>query len=98
PLSSPLLPYTTLFRSARAGADRVLAGHLPGRRRPRAGHGGRADVRPLPGAGLRVAALAQLLRRRPLRRPGADGRAVAAGPLGLRSEEHTSELQSLAYL
>src|SRR2546425_5471867 len=82
PPRSTLFPYTTLFRSP-GGAQR----RAPVRRAP-------------PGAG----------RGRPPAGPGLPGRAAArAGPaaeatpdpavLGhLRSEEHTSELQSLAYL
>src|SRR5205814_10156098 len=82
PPSTPLFPYTTLFRS-RARHDQMRARvlcldrHLRGPQVPR--HGIRAHVSP-------------------------DGRASGGGRLGLRarrygrSEEHTSELQSLRHL
>src|SRR3989441_6998624 len=83
PPRSTLFPYTTLFRSLPAGAGARDGAPHPGRA---AGHDGR---------------------RRPPRQPGAAGalrrgRAaiLVAQPKGAsnRSEEHTSELQSLAYL
>src|SRR2546425_9652051 len=98
PPRSTLFPYTTLFRS-RADPRRRL--RLPGRlgarlRADRARPGGRAPVRP----GRRPALPARLRNRdaaRVLSRPeSADPcRADLRVP---RSEEHTSELQSLAYL
>src|SRR2546425_9668001 len=89
PPRSTLFPYTTLFRSRRGEEDHVA-------RRLR-GVGPHPPLQPVP-AGGRVAP--------PLTRftPGRAGLAVAvlagvAGALALnRSEEHTSELQSLAYL
>src|SRR3546814_10326397 len=85
-----LFPYTTLFRSHLGqfdGADRAT------RRRPRAA--GRTDLpwfrsrqRPRP-----AAALPALSGRDPRAHPEAD-RQPQPGPC-LRSEEHTSELQSL---
>src|SRR2546425_8159911 len=85
PPRSTLFPYTTLFRSEDEGGVR----HLHPRdgaallRRPR---GGTQDQ------GTRVRS-----------RGGAAGRRIEARTLGAarpkrRSEEHTSELQSLAYL
>src|SRR5690606_41828211 len=79
-----LFPYTTLFRSRRAGRLRDVHPHAGARRRAvprRAGRGKRRAT------GARVAP-----RPDPARRADAQhrrlGRAVA------RSEEHTSELQS----
>src|SRR5205823_14141551 len=93
PPTAPLFPYTTLFRSVRiAGAAR--------------GHGGwrtrRRGFRAYPGA-----AHGGVRRRNPdsgpeLARPPEEGRRPAhrlrRGRSDPRSEEHTSELQSLAYL
>src|SRR2546425_5797239 len=84
PPRSTLFPYTTLFRSPRCGPLRPGRGRTPRARR--------AD---------RAAALRRAGRRAPHAR-----RAAAAARTGLehllqraaRSEEHTSELQSLAYL
>src|SRR5687767_15713263 len=77
------LPYTTLFRSALPGADRSAAARGGGPRRPRRARG---LPRPRP------------VERRPQRRRRPDP--VGPGHLSGhgRSEEHTSELQSLAYL
>src|SRR5205823_13055298 len=89
--TSPLFPYTTLFRSPEGARD----GAVPGDRRS-----ARAQAR----SPLRWPA--------PARRHGPSDRARAAGfphgraalepgrqaPYPDRSEEHTSELQSLAYL
>src|SRR3989441_8106878 len=92
PPRSTLFPYTTLFRS-------VLDRHLAG--------GARHDAHRVPRCRgpARVPAAGDLRRRRvPDPLPGAhDGAAeVEGGPvpaaLRPRSEEHTSELQSLAYL
>src|SRR5205823_15115211 len=90
PPRSPLFPYTTLFRSPRSTSP-VRA---PARRGPGRGPDGRRRGR----------------RARPRRAPCGRGRA-ARGIIGValaefgasfgddpRSEEHTSELQSLAYL
>src|SRR3546814_6199269 len=80
-----LFPYTTLFRSPRA-ADGALGALL---------------LRPL-GARFHEALLVDLLRRRRAGRHRAGRRAAGRGggarcprALGRRSEEHTSELQSL---
>src|SRR5687767_16020809 len=73
PPRSTLFPYTTLFRSRRAGR----------RARPV-----RGDPRALADRGRVRGA------RREERQRGADTR----HPRSARSEEHTSELQSLAYL
>src|SRR5205823_14628105 len=78
-----LFPYTTLFRSGRApGARRARGDRLP---EPRCagGDGGRRRNRREGAAGGR-------------RRRGE--RLSLPVPGGHRSEEHTSELQSLAYL
>src|SRR5205823_13826310 len=90
PRCPPPFPYTTLFRSA-ARLDRSAS------RRARGGlrhaHRGVRDLedavgrdQPLPTLERRHPAA---LRRRPTQYPG---------PVHIRSEEHTSELQSLAYL
>src|SRR2546423_7727841 len=77
PPRSTLFPYTTLFRSHRAGA---LSKEIDGR-------GIRPCLRDQP----------QFPQRRHFH--AAQSRIHDAGVLrGLRSEEHTSELQSLAYL
>src|SRR5205823_12582584 len=95
PPSSTLFPYTTLFRSClHARAPRPpepphVLGDLPPSRaaRPRACGGRRRSGGP----------------RRPAARPaGLSAAALSRAPRGVaargRSEEHTSELQSLAYL
>src|SRR3712207_6971001 len=84
PPRSTLFPYTTLFRSAVAGRDaRPRGGELQCRRPLRDAQSRRG------GDGLRS-----------LGRAGrsASGRARAARTDHLRSEEHTSELQSRQYL
>src|SRR5687767_15593391 len=84
PPRSTLFPYTTLFRSRRA-RPRPAQGRRPSARvRERAAARGRGDGE------LRLLLPSGGGRRRVARR-GAAGRAH-------RSEEHTSELQSLAYL
>src|SRR3546814_4513352 len=77
-----LFPYTTLFRSeGRAPAVRVhRAVHLPG-----PDGGGHLAVRHRSGAGW----------RRPAPAPRAHARRRGALQRALRSDEHTSELQSL---
>src|SRR3989441_9205411 len=101
PPRSTLFPYTTLFRSLRPPrADRREAG-----RAGRAGPGDRllrqyrALLGPAPslrdhgeGAVRQPPRLPLELSRRGPRRPRTNT------PIGGRSEEHTSELQSLAYL
>src|SRR3712207_7195078 len=82
PPRSTLFPYTTLFRSVPARGVRGVAASPA--------HG---PHRPLPAAPPG--------RARPLRgeRRGAqDAPGRRQGPLGRRSEEHTSELQSRQYL
>src|SRR5687767_15365580 len=86
PPGSPLFPYTTLFRSrrerARARGDAARRGRAA--RLPRAGRGRLArSARDRRGAGQAG--------------PRNRRRRVVAAVL-VRSEEHTSELQSLAYL
>src|SRR5687767_15391221 len=83
PPTSTLFPYTTLFRSS---ADRS-------RRRVRAGRGTRDRVARAC-RGSRSPVLAGTAHPRPP--AGAVGSTRGDG--GPRSEEHTSELQSLAYL
>src|SRR5205823_11794680 len=93
-----LCPYTTLFRSPAAGGHRH-----DGRRTQRMGdarelgeasgteiHPGPSGNKASPAAGLAAAALAD---RGPARYAGVSPRLQRR-----RSEEHTSELQSLAYL
>src|SRR3712207_1798776 len=82
PPRSTLFPYTTLFRSE-VGDDR--------RRRGRRVYDGAA------GQGA-PAAVAAELRRDAAQRRADDRRAAAHGRDHLRSEEHTSELQSRQYL
>src|SRR5205823_10229182 len=90
PPTSPLFPYTTLFRSeVPLDQRRSLLGS------------------PCPGL-IPVFIPVRSCRFRPLRRPGdqllhvletLDAlRSLVGQVLGVRSEEHTSELQSLAYL
>src|SRR5205823_14691551 len=84
PPRSTLFPYTTLFRSA--GQKRVLLGHL----------GLDQGVAGLPHDGAAAVLLDVVVKRLRALHFADDGR---AGPLFEdRSEEHTSELQSLAYL
>src|SRR2546425_5264074 len=90
PPRSTLFPYTTLFRS------RPLDSPV----RARAGHRARDPVAPLvPGRApeLRRQLRRQKRRRRP-RRQARDHLGGGRRPEPDRSEEHTSELQSLAYL
>src|SRR2546423_9076247 len=82
PPRSTLLPYTTLFRSGGPRPDGAAADRRPEIRR---GVDQRSPRRARPAAGA------------------VGRRALAAAPVGThrhaaRSEEHTSELQSLAYL
>src|SRR5205823_8715250 len=89
PPTSPLFPYTTLFRSVRRLLEH--AAHHRERARSRGAH-------------LRRPLRAHLRRPRsqssPLisRRPGGFTASSSSAPAAQRSEEHTSELQSLAYL
>src|SRR5205823_14384503 len=84
PPSSTLFPYTTLFRSLRPG--RRPPGKLRGRVR-------RADQLGRPGL-----VAAQVRRPRPAPPQGRPPGGLRRGGRRPRSEEHTSELQSLAYL
>src|SRR5205823_9002115 len=91
--TSTLFPYTTLFRSVDLDVDRELMGRERLRRETEARRSLRVSVDDV--------ALRIVLRSREL--AGDDGgrvrRAVAVvGHGDVRSEEHTSELQSLAYL
>src|SRR5205823_13443485 len=98
PPPPPRFPYTTLFRSGRAGAAERRE-RTRGRRR--AEGGARAVARAgAPRVPLR--AVRRAGRRPPRGAPARRGRGPAPGRArrrgGGRSEEHTSELQSLAYL
>src|SRR5205823_12903238 len=92
PPSSTLFPYTTLFRSRRARSSACQPPRL---------HGGR----PRPESGLPPDCAGEALRRA-ISRGGHEqfpaSQSVRRDPLPVqldrRSEEHTSELQSLAYL
>src|SRR3546814_8529449 len=82
-----LFPYTTLFRSHPGGEPQGPRRHPEERHRDdedRAGEVDRRGARP----GTRTAA-------RPQGRRRGRGRGAAEGGQALRSEEHTSELQSL---
>src|SRR2546423_11206398 len=93
PPRSTLFPYTTLFRSPRDDPRRHGA--------PK--QGGRAIM---PSGGIAVQGLANLVRDEQRRAANAASAAVLTvevigsrdWPIPARSEEHTSELQSLAYL
>src|SRR3989441_5139182 len=85
PPRSTLFPYTTLFRSPRGLASREASSATSARRSPGAnGRGAAPHAR-----GTRPAALRGAELQEPVE--------VKRKPRG-RSEEHTSELQSLAYL
>src|SRR3712207_7734988 len=85
PPRSTLFPYTTLFRSRRAAVDR---------------RGARVQVHVLPA--VRVGPLRRAVGRRGERpehvKAGVADELVGGRHLELRSEEHTSELQSRQYL
>src|SRR5205823_7165290 len=87
PLRSPLFPYTTLFRSERAVVFLPIRTHekLRIERTERGLH-----------AGPRIGFRYRRIECGPRRRRGAHHRAAQVAHH--RSEEHTSELQSLAYL
>src|SRR3712207_9557647 len=94
PPRSTLFPYTTLFRSPGARSNRGLQPDLPKRLRveprDRAVAPRRADRYARP---LRPGLLHELLRAQEI------GVLVGIAPgAGVRSEEHTSELQSRQYL
>src|SRR3989441_3443970 len=83
PPRSTLFPYTTLFRSPGGPIDQRAFGGPP----PQfaAGAGGRGVNLTVSYSGTRI-------------RPRADSVGALNAAQGGRSEEHTSELQSLAYL
>src|SRR5437016_7014695 len=81
-----LFPYTTLFRSVRAGP--------PGRRRERAGARPRTAPAAVRGGARRLGAARVVAARTVGRHPGPRRGAGAFA----RAEEHTSELQSLTKL
>src|SRR3712207_8899263 len=87
PPRSPLFPYTTLFRSAGAGAGRAADKAVAALRPP-----GRADRVPLH-AGRPIG-----VKRTFLDLAGAGRLRPPALAETFRSEEHTSELQSRQYL
>src|SRR3712207_6880452 len=93
PPRSTLFPYTTLFRSGRAGAEEahVVEEETEGRRADQAHLGRTLDVLLDLGA-RRLDELAVL------DAGGADRLAGTAVEAFVRSEEHTSELQSRQYL
>src|SRR5205823_14522930 len=88
PPISTLFPYTTLFRSRAHAVARRRAD--PG---PRVGRPPRGPT-PTPHQPKRAAAGRAPSRPSPRRAPSQRGTRATA----IRSEEHTSELQSLAYL
>src|SRR5205823_9549826 len=88
PPRSTLFPYTTLFRSQsaerRAEPRRIRSSRSPGTHRAAERRRGRGAAR---------------ARRRAARRAsGPAGTELPCASRAARSEEHTSELQSLAYL
>src|SRR3989441_9852273 len=94
PPRSTLFPYTTLFRSDRDWARETPQGRLSG------GHPG-LSAGTANGSERRAAAADRVLLWRDrlrLIRTGAISGSARAVRKGVRSEEHTSELQSLAYL
>src|SRR5699024_12126963 len=87
PPPSPPLPYTTLFRSGRDGADQP----------PAAEHDASAGaLSPEDGAGARSAATATdgSVSADPVGSAGTSASPASAPSADSRSEEHTSELQS----
>src|SRR5205823_14523501 len=93
PPSSTLFPYTTLFRS---GLDDDVLRGSPGQRACLLGlvdADDRGAARVAHGQGV-----LSMLRRRACRRRDSRRRRRPRRAPGSRSEEHTSELQSLAYL
>src|SRR3712207_8996301 len=93
PPRSTLFPYTTLFRSRRVARAEVVDGEAD------------PELVQLPEDGLRALgveheAVLGDLELQPLRghAPAVEQAADEGGQVGLRSEEHTSELQSRQYL
>src|SRR5205823_12487256 len=93
PPRSTLFPYTTLFRSH---ADRLLAPHALRRRQPATARGARRHAH----HGRRPARRRRVAQRAaPVHAPAGSADAhPSPSSREPRSEEHTSELQSLAYL
>src|SRR5687767_15901023 len=94
PPRSTLFPYTTLFRSRRGGVVHVARAETV----LRASEGARGQgpsSPPAPRDTHRRLVLRVAIERRCA---VGDARRVRARPSRVRSEEHTSELQSLAYL
>src|SRR3712207_6994857 len=87
PPRSTLFPYTTLFRSRAARGQRRRHARRPHTARVQTAD--RLRAQPEPGVELRPVARARLGRR---------VRGVAGADEAVRSEEHTSELQSRQYL
>src|SRR5262245_65305648 len=90
-LRSTLFPYTTLFRSGNVGCSRIAREHEG----PAREIGARDQIVIDPGTDMLCLCLHFL------HQPGPLNRAAKAGivlNLGRRSEEHTSELQSLRHL
>src|SRR3546814_9879428 len=83
-----LLPYPTLFRSLLRHLDHVRLRQPAGHRPPAVAHAARLSPPPSSGAAGAAAA-------RGARAPCRDGPAAARTGGRRRSEEHTSELQSL---
>src|SRR5205823_13752825 len=90
PPTSPLFPYTTLFRSRYRGRGAHLPAKAPLLGRRGADRGAQPRARDRSACGL--------LTPGPARRSGAARGVLEPQVLRRRSEEHTSELQSLAYL
>src|SRR3712207_7047434 len=89
PPRSTLFPYTTLFRSLRVeGAGRLVEEHDLGLHCEPAGYGDALLLTPRQALGVLVGLLGDA---DPLQK-------LRAALVGLRSEEHTSELQSRQYL
>src|SRR5687767_15769417 len=85
--TSTLFPYTTLFRSKETGEEtsRWVGPQLP--------------MRKMPGVVQAAVNVVGITYRRRAKTPNKDGaRPMEYGIATIRSEEHTSELQSLAYL
>src|SRR5205823_8140164 len=95
PPRPPLFPYTTLFRSW----GRVVSAITPSARRSFCGHGSVTIDRPSAFAvDSRFTAIPHVLHDRRYRRQHASRAIATSARRDDRSEEHTSELQSLAYL
>src|SRR5205814_8752518 len=93
PRSSTLFPYTTLFRSDYRGDVFAQSAADPECSQNRAGRGDSGDLRFADG-GLEFAAGGAMVDAGSARRGSGQG----ALSVSIRSEEHTSELQSLRHL